>query len=87
MLKAEKLAAVPAETARFALDALYERSIQLELVQLLLHKGARAGAKDAEGRTPLQLARLLRRGRGDEKMVAMLEYANQNQAPAVQPNW
>lgn len=58
-----------------------------ELTQLLLHKGARAGAKDAEGRTPLQLARMLRRGRGDEKMVAMLEYANQNQAPAVQPNW
>jgi len=58
-----------------------------ELVQLLLHKGARASAKDAEGRTPLQLARLLRRGRGDEKMVALLEYANQNQAPATQPNW
>ena len=33
---AQTLAAVPAELARFALDALFERPVQAELVRLLL---------------------------------------------------
>jgi hypothetical protein len=45
--------------------------------------GARAGAKDAKGRTPLLLARQLERGQGDAQLLAMLEYAIQGQAPAV----
>ena len=78
-------------------------------MQLLLHKGARAGTKDAKGNTPLQVRRLppslaplsiahahwcapqvarkLNRGKGDERLVAMLEFANQNQMPAVTLNW
>ena len=60
---------------------------QHETAQLLLHKGARAGAKDAEGRTPLHLARALERGRGDAKLVSMLEYANQMQAPDSHVEW
>ena len=50
---------------------------------LVLEIGARAGAKDAKGRTPLLLARQLDRGKGDAKLLSMLEYSIQGQAPAV----
>ena len=53
------------------------------MAQVLLHKGARAGAKDAKGRTPLLLASKLDRGKGDARLVSMLEYSIQGQAPAV----
>lgn len=85
----------------------------MQVVQLLLYKGARAGAKDGKGRTPLQVrdapvqtpaqavrllsicahrcapqvARKLNRGQGDERLVAMLEFANQGQMPDVTLNW
>ena len=50
---------------------------------LVFEIGARAGAKDAKGRTPLLLARQLDRGKGDAKLLSMLEYSIQAQAPAV----
>eukprot|EP00965_Chrysotila_dentata_P183533 6060343-Pleurochrysis_carterae.AAC.2 len=50
--------------------------------QLLLQRGARADARDSRGRTPLHAATMLRRGAGDAKVIAMLEYALQRRAPA-----
>jgi len=42
-------------------------------VQLLLERGGRVDALDAEGRTPLTLALRRKRGQGDAEMIALLE--------------
>ena len=52
-------------------------------IETCTEPGARAGAKDAKGRTPLLLARQLERGKGDAPLLSLLEYAIQGQAPAV----
>ena len=47
-------------------------------VELLLLKGARADVADSELITPLLLAARMNMGRGDGKLLSLLEYYNQN---------